>query len=224
MCDKLVFDLSQEVEGSPNVFVRKDWINILDNQNQNYSNNQTIFDTSQLSNSNKYMGYRESYVIAPMLLTMGTPTGTSYVSYQTATGTLPAATPSFNAFATAGYSDYTLGLKNWFGQIIHSITLDFNGSTIIQQTPYINMWNSFKLVTSLSYQDILTQGDTIGFYLDESTCFQHYPTGAGSATTVVADATDFVMNGGTCNNSNYLQNTIVTGYNNNFQSGQGNPG
>jgi hypothetical protein len=28
MCDKLVFDLSQEVEGSPNVFIRKDWINI----------------------------------------------------------------------------------------------------------------------------------------------------------------------------------------------------
>jgi hypothetical protein len=53
MCDKLVFDLSQEVEGSPNVFVRKDWINILDNQNQNYSNNQSIIDTSQLSNSNK---------------------------------------------------------------------------------------------------------------------------------------------------------------------------
>ena len=37
-CDKLVFDLSQEVEGSPNVFIRKDWINILDNQNQNYQN------------------------------------------------------------------------------------------------------------------------------------------------------------------------------------------
>jgi hypothetical protein len=226
MCDKLVFDLSQEVEGSPNVFVRKDWINILDNQNQNYSNNQSIFDSSQLSNSNKYMGWREASAIVPMLLTMGTPTGTSYVSFNNnATSLLPAATPAFNAFATAGYSDYTLGLKNWFGQIIHSITLDFNGSTIIQQTPYINMWNSFKLVTSLSYQDILTQGDVIGFHLDESTCFQYYPTGVGSSTEVLPVAgTDFVMNGGTCNNSNYLQNTIVTGYNNNFQSGQGNPG
>ena len=37
MCDKLVFDLAQEVEGSPNVFIRKDWLNILDNQNQNYN-------------------------------------------------------------------------------------------------------------------------------------------------------------------------------------------
>ena len=70
MSDKLVFDLAQEVEGSPNVFVRKDWINILDNQNQNYNNNQSVIDTSQLSNSNKYMAYREAYLSIPLLLTV----------------------------------------------------------------------------------------------------------------------------------------------------------
>jgi hypothetical protein len=68
MSDKLVFDLAQEVEGSPTVFIRKDWINILDNQNQNYNNNQSIVDTSQLSNSNKYMRYREAYFLVPMTL------------------------------------------------------------------------------------------------------------------------------------------------------------
>ena len=51
--DKLVFDLAQEIEGSPNVFIRKDWVNILDNQSQNYAGNQSVIDTSQLSNSNK---------------------------------------------------------------------------------------------------------------------------------------------------------------------------
>ena len=104
MCDKLVFDLSQEIEGSPNVFVRKDWINILDNQNQNYSNNQSIIDTSQLSNSNKYMSYREAYLAIPMMLTMGTPLGTTYAGFATGTGTLPASTTTFNDFAstTAG--------------------------------------------------------------------------------------------------------------------------
>ena len=55
MCDKLVFDLSQELEGTPNIFIRKDWINILDNQNGQYSANQCVIDTSQLSNSNKYL-------------------------------------------------------------------------------------------------------------------------------------------------------------------------
>ena len=111
-CDKLVFDLSQEVEGSPNVFVSKSWLNILDNQNQNYSSNQSVIDTSQLSNSNKYMSYREAYLMIPLMLTLSTANGVF--------------TP-----ATAGTSsDYAMGLKNWFGSIIHSFTLDYMGTTI----------------------------------------------------------------------------------------------
>jgi hypothetical protein len=152
-CDKLVFDLSQEVEGSPNVFVRKDWINILDNQNQNYQNNQSIIDTSQLSNSNKYMGYREAYLSIPLTLTLLAPA-------------VAGNTIDFAPVAGVGVADYAIGLKNWYGTIIHSFTLDYNGTTIIQQTPFCNMWNSFKLMTTLSYNDILTQGATIGFYPD----------------------------------------------------------
>ena len=120
-CDKLVFDLSQEVEGSPNVFVRKDWLNILDNQNQNYQNNQSIIDTSQLSNSNKYMSYREGYLAIPLLLS-------KRGHVEGAGGVI---TPT----------DYSCGLKNWFGSMIHSFTLDYNGTTIVQQTPLCNMWN-----------------------------------------------------------------------------------
>lgn len=156
-CDKLVYDLAQEVEGSPNVFIRKDWINILDNQNQNYQNNQSIIDTSQLANSNKYMSYREAYLSVPLLLSLVVPaTGN-------ATSTL--LTPDANGI---GRADYAIGLKNWFGSIIHSFTLDYNGTTIVQQTPFCNMWNSFKLLTTLSYQDVLTQGPQIGFYPDNA--------------------------------------------------------
>jgi len=69
-CDKLVFDLAQEAEGTPNIFIKKDWLNILDNQNGNYNSNQSVIDTSQLSNSNRYMSYREAYVAVPMLLSL----------------------------------------------------------------------------------------------------------------------------------------------------------
>jgi len=224
MCDKLVFDLSQEVEGSPNVFVRKDWINILDNQNQNYSNNQSVIDTSQLSNSNKYMSYREAYLAVPFMMTMGTPLGTGQISFQTSTGVLPSSTHAFNTFANAGNSDYVMGLKNWFGTIIHSMTLDYNGTTIIQQTPFSNMWNSFKLMTSLSYQDLLTQGDVIGFYPDDATAFSFYPTAAGGDVNTTVTAGEFLNNGGVCNNSNFDSSTIVTARNNSFRSGTGNDG
>lgn len=167
-CDKLVFDLSQEIEGSPAVFVKKDWISILDNQNGIYSSNQSVIDTSQLSNSNKYMSYREAYLQVPMLLTA--------VSQGITSAFLPA--------TAANSPDYAFGLKNWFGSVIHSITLDYNGTTIVQQTPFINMWNSFKLMTTLSWGDVATIGSTIGFYPDDPLTWGLYATTTTSGSGV----------------------------------------
>ena len=196
-CDKLVFDLSQEIEGSPNVFVKKDWLNILDNMNQNYNSNQSVIDTSQLANSNKYLSYREAYFLVPMLLTLSTTNGVF-------------------APATAGTSsDYAIGLKNWFGTIIHSFTLDYNGTTIIQQTPYINMWNSFKLMTSLSWNDIITQGSTIGFYPDDPLSWGYYANASTSGVGVV-------NNGNTPANA-VVQSNISTAFNY-YEWGRGNVG
>ena len=198
MSDKLIFDLAQEVEGSPNVFIRKDWLNILDNQNQNYNNNQSVLDTSQLSNSNKYMSYREAYFLIPLLLTL-----TSGVD----DGFSPATVPS----------DYSIGLKNWFGQIIHSFTLDYNGTTIVQQTPYVNMWNSFKLMTSLSYGDVITQGATIGFYPDDCSSWTWQPASAAP------DARS-AHGQGICNNSNSLNNVTVSNITSRFNQYNANTG
>ena len=229
MCDKLVFDLSQEVEGSPNVFVRKDWVNILDNQNQNYSNSQSIIDTSQLSNSNKYMSYRESYLAMPLLMTMSLPSSSNLTITNAAASAQTAAIAlslgKWNTATSGASGDYVMGLKNWFGTIIHSMTLDYNGSTIAQQTPYINFWNTFKLMTSLSYQDILSQGSQIGFFPDDSSSFQFFPSlGAGSAVgTVPVIGTDSLLQG-TSNNTNLLNSTQVAGRFNSFNSGLGNIG
>ena len=239
MCDKLVYDLAQEVEGSPSVFVRKDWINILDNQNQNYNSNQSVLDTSQLSNSNKYMSYRESYFSVPFLVTIAT-TGNPTLTNATAP------TISFDPTITSNMSEDTcVGLKNWYGNIIHSFTVDYNGSTIIQQTPFVNMWNSFKLVTSLSYNDLLTQGSVIGFFPDDSESFEFYDPTIGSSGTVgtsilqtapiaytgsaVTNANYFnsataISGTGTCNNTNYMSAPIPARELQNFKSGRGNYG
>lgn len=203
MCDKLVFDLSQEIEGSPNVFVRKDWINILDNQNGNYQSNQCIIDTSQLSNSNKYMAYREAYLAIPLTLSVAT-SGVAFAA-GTAFGTVAAATNPVivtnfgnTATNTAGVADFSMGLKNWFGSVIHSFTCDYNGTTIIQQTPFCNMWNIFKLLTTLSYNDIISLGSTIGFYPDEASSFSYNPTascgGNGTCNNMITAIDDVVAN------------------------------
>jgi len=163
--DSVVFDMASMSEGTPQIFVKKDWLSILDNQNGSYVGNQCVIDTSQLANSNKYMNYREAYLTVPMYLTL---TGSALL-----------------AGATATAADYTLGLKNWYGSIVHSLTLDMNGTTIIQQTPFCGLWNSFKLMTSMSYGDILTEGSTIGFYPDNAKAVGFLATiGASGVGTV----------------------------------------
>jgi len=137
------------------MFIKKDWLSILDNQNQTYTGNQIVIDTSQLANSNKFMNYREAYLLMPMMITLtGSPTiGASAI-------------PIFSPATQITGCDYAVGLKNWYGSIVHSMTLDYNGTTVIQQTPYIGMWNTFRLMTSLSLNDVKTQGSSIGFYPD----------------------------------------------------------
>ena len=198
-CDKLVFDLSQEVEGSPSVFVKKDWVSILDNQNGSYTSNQSVIDTSQLSNSNKYMSYREAYLMMPMLLTVAETSAPGATTFLPATG-----------------CDYAFGLKNWFGTMIHSFTLDYNGTTIIQQTPFINMWNSFKLMTTLSWADIMTIGSTIGFYPDDPLTWG-YTTAVSSSGMRVANNSTAGASAGVCQTA--ASNTL-----NNYASGGGNIG
>jgi len=182
--DNLVYDMAQASEGSASIFVKKDWLNILDNQNGNYRGNQSVIDTSQLANSNKFMNYREAYLAVPLVLT--------------ATG---AALP---APATAATSmDYAFGLKNWFGSIIHSFTLDVGGTTVIQQTPLCGLWNSFKLMTSLSLNDVNTIGSSIGFYPD-------------NPLSVSFDAAASLDGIGTMNNQNFIASPVVTGALNSF--------
>jgi len=89
-------------------------------------------------------------------------------------------------FTPATGCDYAFGLKNWFGTMIHSFTLDYNGTTIIQQTPFINMWNSFKLMTTMSWADVATIGSTIGVYPDDPLAWT-YSTSATSQGTRVAN-------------------------------------
>ena len=174
--DSMVYDMSQMSEGSPQVFVKRDWLNLQDQNNGNYRGSQMILDTSQLANSNKYMAYREAYLAVPILLT-ATNGSTGLMQDPSAAGTS---------------ADRLFGLKNWFGSLIHSITLDYAGTTIIQQTPLCSMWNQFSLITTLSLQDVLLNGPTIGFYPDTSDSFAYVngdsASGPGTRNTFNATA------------------------------------
>ena len=190
MADQLVYDLSSQTEGSPTVFIKRDWLSILDNQNGQYSGNQCVIDTSQLSNSNRFMSYREAYLQIPMVMTL----------------TGDAVNIAFAPATAATSCDYACGLKNWFGSVIHSIQVDWNGVTVIQQTNFQGLYNSFRLMTSLSVNDLVTQGAAMGFYPDD----------ALSAIFTTLASTNGI---GTCFTQNMTPTTIVTGAFNSYVTG-----
>lgn len=190
MSDALIYDLSSQTEGSPTVFVRKDWLSLIDNQNGSYSGNQSVIDTSQLSNSNRYMSYANAYLQIPMVMTL----------------TADANSALFAPATAATSADYACGLKNWYGSIIHSVQAEWNGVTIIQQTNFQGLYNTFKLMTTLSYNDILAQGSEIGFYPDD-------------ALAVVFNAAASVNGVGTCFTQNAMSVPVVTGVHTTYNSG-----
>lgn len=182
--DTLTYDMAMMSEGSPQVFVKRDWLTLQDQQNGNYGGNQLVLDTSQLANSNKYADYRNAYLTVPMVMAISSP------SIGAAGDTLGDSMLTDGGDFKNGVSQVP-SLKNWFGSIVSSMLLDYAGTTIIQNTPLCGLFSTFTLMTSLSRSDIETLGPTIGFYPD-SVNFR-YETGASSQS-----------GHGSCNNSKVI--------------------
>ena len=140
--DSINYEISSSDYKRENIFLSKNWISTIDLNNANYATNQLIIDSSALSNSSKMLNYREGLVVLPMILTLTCTTN--------AAGFAPA--------TTATSLDYCLGLKSFFGSIVHSQSLELNGSSIIQTTPFNSMYQNLCLLTELSWGDISVLG------------------------------------------------------------------
>ncbi len=150
--DSVVYDMSQMGgENTPSIFVRKDNLQIMDMQNGNYAGNQVIFDTSTLSNSNKWADYRNARLSIPLMYTLS--------SDVDLTGTSQAAS--------------MMGMKQTFAHLIHSMQLEWAGTSILQSTPFSSFWSAFQLETTFSMSDVVTNGKTIGFYPNSSNFAQY---------------------------------------------------
>jgi hypothetical protein len=150
----------------------------MDNNNTSYASNNLTLDTSALSNSNKYISWREGILSVPLLLSI-------------------TSGATFNPATAATGADYGFGLKNNYASVIHSISVDLQGSTIIQQTAFINLFNNFRLLTTMSWQDVSTIGSSIGFFPDTS--------GSWEASAAVS-----LVGVGCCNNNNYQLQPVVS--------------
>jgi len=142
--DNLVFEESINAEVSTSEFVDKQWLYVNDNNNSSYSS-QIVLDTTPLANAGGYIGWMESFLTIPLVL-------------QVESGAITT--------ATAPELDWFLGMKNGYWNILHSLTCEFNNGNIIQQVPFLNVFCSFKALTSWCDADIENWGAVCGFAPD----------------------------------------------------------
>lgn len=159
--DLVVYNQSTEEAPTSSVMVDKKWLSVLDQNNGSYSSGQSTLETTSLATSDRMMNYKEAYLAVPLVLTASAVEDNN--------------TTTLNSTLTN--KSKLMGLKNSYTSLIHSMSVDLNGTNIIQQTPFSEFYNAFNLMTSLSWDDVKTQGSTIGFYPDD----------ALSATSFTAD-------------------------------------
>lgn len=142
--DSIVFEESVNSEVSTSEFVDKQWLYVNDNNNGSYSS-QIVLDTTPLSNSGQYINWSESFILMPLILQIET-----------------------SAVDANADFDYLGALKSGYWNMLHSLTCEFNNGNIIQQVPFLNVFCSFKNITSWSQNDLVNWGAVCGFRPDSS--------------------------------------------------------
>tara|TARA_R110000822_G_scaffold52123_2_gene135082 strand:- start:2109 stop:3827 length:1719 start_codon:yes stop_codon:yes gene_type:complete len=163
--DLVVYNQSIEEKPTSSVMADKKWLSVIDQNNGSYSSGQSTLETTSLSTSDRMMNYREAYLSVPLVLTAGNE------SSNNTTG-----------LANATDKSKLMGLKNSYTSLVHSMSVDLNGTNIIQTTPFSELYNAFCLMTSLSWDDVKTQGSTIGFYPDDALSASSYTADAPEGT------------------------------------------
>ena len=148
MADNLVFEESLNTEVDSSEFISKRWIYVNDNNNGNYTS-QIVIDSTPLSNAGGWINWSEGFIVMPLLVEL--------------TSTTPASIP-----ANQSHPDWSWAFKNGFWQMINSMTIEFNNQNIVQQTPFLNVFRSFKCLTSWSKDDLANHGASCGVYPDSA--------------------------------------------------------
>lgn len=148
MADNLVFEESLNTEIDRSEFISKKWIYVNDNNNGNYTS-QVVIDSTPLSNAGGWVNWSEGFILMPLLVELSSNTDDA----------LPDDTT---------ISDFSWAFKNGYWQMLNSMTVEFNNQNIVQQTPFLNVFRTFKCLTSWSKDDLENHGASCGFYPDSA--------------------------------------------------------
>jgi hypothetical protein len=133
----------------------KQWVYALDQNAGVYSSGQVQFDLSSFTNGNGYYNWSEGYLVVPLVATVQC---SSKLSNQ---------------------CDFALAMKNGYYQLINSCSIKIGNNDVNNRTEYTNMHINYKVLTSLSHNDLLTMGASIGVWPDSALSGQYSGPDAG---------------------------------------------
>lgn len=144
MADALIYNLSTKNDYLESVATRKEVVYVQDQNGGSYNGTINI-ETSSISNSGKFQDLSSAFIVIPYCVQINPPVARNL---------------------NGELSRMSVGLKSGYWQIIHSFSCDWNGVNICQLTPYINMYCSFKAMSSWSTNDQFKNGLALGFWKD----------------------------------------------------------
>jgi len=189
MADNLLYEQSNESQMTTEPFVSRQVVYVVDQNNGAY-NGQIQLDTSSLSNSGKYASYSEGYFEIPLVLTL--------------TSLGDAAGANIQNLNSANYA-FAAGLKAGYWHLLHSFSVEYNNTSVVQLTPFSNMYIHYKMMTSMSGEDVEKFGSGLGFYPDRSLSFQTNFQDVNGFFTISENPNTTTQNYGTgiANNRNF---------------------
>jgi hypothetical protein len=171
MADAFIYNMSSRNDFVEQVATKKEVVWIQDQNNSSYNGSISI-NTTSIANSGKFADYSSAYLVIPYV-----------VSFTDGT--------NLNALVTR----FTAGLKNGSHQLIHAMSVDWNSVNIVQLTSFLNIYCSYKFMTTWSYNDMVKNGSTCGFWKDSVDSIIYNAAAATNGTGFVNNSvTDVVTN------------------------------
>jgi len=201
--DEYIFDEACESDVLRKPFISKTMQVIYDSNNGVY-NNQILFSTGMLNGVGKWTDFQNSYIEIPFTMAFY---GTSA--------------------AGATYTDVTnpnqfiMGLKNSSLQLIDSLILQYNGTSVIQNSIFTNVIQQFKILASWTQEDLTKWGAATVTSVDSTDSF-HFSnvtastfgdgTSNNSIAPIVATPTTIASTNYSYNKG-FMERLLVTGLN-----------
>ncbi len=196
LSDSRVFSQSMESQLAPEQFTSKVWSYITDQNNKSY-NGTITFDCSSIANNGRWVNWRESYFSMPYILGIRT-------------------TVTDVSVGADAFDSHSVAFKSGFHHLLDSMSIELGNNSVMQNTPFSNMFNHYKILSTWSNDSYVKFGGVIGLAIDTPRSLQFVNATAKSlvgkglvanelanAHSYVANVADVVRNEGFYTRSSY---------------------